>query len=262
MMLDSALIRYASAKAAARVTGSVERADALELGRRDVASARSARWRRRWRLPCGSPRSAAAARALGGESRARLEVVGVVDREALAALGEERARRVAPAISPSADDPRPGDLERRVLHVDLAAATRSGASGSGRSPAAWARNGTIRSPSSRHIFPGCSRTGARRGSSRRPSTGAQRVPGAPDRRRRCGTGSSGAGSRTAPRRGRSSTCRTHSMSGEVGRRSPAGRRPGHLGAVALGDLRRSRSLSVETTHGVEQPALLRAAAIE
>ena len=98
----------------------LERADALELGGRHVAQLD-----RRVGGEGGGFHQAASrqrARLARGDRARPLEVVGVVDREALVALGEERHDAPAGDLAVG-DDPRPGDLQRGVLHVDLAAAT-------------------------------------------------------------------------------------------------------------------------------------------
>ena len=209
----STLMRQASAKAAARSYGlpsSVRMP--LQLGRRDIPE----------RHGDDLPHSAAARGHLGGRA---LEVLGVVDREALVPLGEERR-------DPLARDCRALALEHAATTQSRgsSSATRPGAGtgycvechgvpGSGRS-----RSGRIRSPSTTPHLPRVLAARARRrGSSRRGRRARGSAPTRAGWSPRCGTGSSGAGSRTRPRRGRSCACSTHSMSGDIGSAISAGR---------------------------------------
>ncbi len=203
-------------------TGSLDRADALELGRGDVAQLdrRVGGERGGFHQTSGSARGSRAAISLGA-----LEVVGVVDREALVALGEERDDALR-----RRSRRRPRSASRRSRARSPArrrpAATRSGASASAPRPGLLqqrAHEVAVEQPHLPRVLAdladGADRVGA--------VLAEQRSKARSDRRRRCGTGYVGRRiEKSVVRRRPSSAWRTHSMSGEVEPAISGGRRTG------------------------------------
>ena len=258
MMLESALMRFASAKRRGAGHRVLERADALELGGRDVGQ----RDRRVGGEGGGfhqATRSAAAGRGSSAASAAGgLELVGIVDREPFEALGQERDDGRAGDLAVG-DDPRPGDLQRGVLHVDLG--QRRGLARVGRHLA-----GRLGHERHHHValdpphLPGVLAHLAHRADRVGALHGEQLVPGAPDRRR----GAERAG-RAQDREQRLVAALERVLDPQDVRRRRARdlrraqARDGR--AVALGDLRRSRRCRSRRSRRVNRP-LCRAAAIE
>ena len=234
MIAESALMRQASANAAARATGSSSARMRSSSPGAHVAQPIAA-LRRTSRPPSGCP----------GQQRRDAR-----RRAARPARGPPGSRSRSPS-SPSVKngttrspgdlavghDPRPRDLERGVLHVAPRAATRSGASASAprRAAAAAAASARRRAPTS------CPGARARRTTraDRVRAVAGRSAPSALGSSRRGGTASSGAGSRR--RRTRAAVERVpHPVDVRATSRRPSP--PGaarHLGAVAarhLGDL--------------------------